>query len=436
MFSIAYEFFGSSAVAYALQIFAECILLDDRAWYVKALKREQHEIDQKSNVWWIKLRSWIEMQRQNLIPFFLCLLWLFGGALTAWFYIDIWNPFECVYFAFSSLATGGQQEIPNDSPKKYYLIGSDSYYFSLFLPPLPSDHGIVALYSAIGTPLMAYTLGSIASLFIVGPNIKVLEVIEKKINHDDLRTMQKYGLENRDGNMDRAEYLILCMLRLGVVDPELVLAIVKRYEQLDLSGDGLLSYKELLEQDDHEVGTGMRLKIKKEPNRPSRKRNSNSLSGPIAPHEKSKNDQSEDDIAINLVENNIVPQPVEDSSPISLPDLTSPPSLECFSSQPPRFSIQTGKKLANRITQLKQVQIEKSLSAHSISLSFTARSASRSPSSTRNLPKRRNGNSRQIYMEEGYQQPSSISQGISFHQHESGSSHFNYPRLNPVMHSK
>jgi hypothetical protein len=95
---------------------------------------------------------------------------------------------------------------------------------------------------------MAYTLGSVASLCIVGPNIKVLEVIEKRISEEDLRTMQKYGLENKDGKMDRAEYLILCMLRLGVVDPELVMAIVNRYNELDTSGDGVLSYGELLEE--------------------------------------------------------------------------------------------------------------------------------------------------------------------------------------------
>jgi hypothetical protein len=141
LFSIGYEFIGSSAVAYALQIFAECVLLDDRAWYVKALKREQIAKNRQSNDWRVKARSWAESQSENLIPFCCCLLWLAAGSIVAWQFIDRWNLFECVYFAFSSLATGGQQEIPIHSPTHFYLAGP--LPFSLLLcsapanPPLP-----------------------------------------------------------------------------------------------------------------------------------------------------------------------------------------------------------------------------------------------------------------------------------------------------------
>lgn len=134
LFSIGFQFLGSSAVAYSLQIFAECILLDDRAWYVKALKREQHAKDQKSEDWKVKFRSWVEMQSQNLIPFCLCVLWLCGGALGAWFYIGDWTAYESAYFAFSSLATGGQIEIPNDSPNTFYLVGTSPHLPTIPLP--------------------------------------------------------------------------------------------------------------------------------------------------------------------------------------------------------------------------------------------------------------------------------------------------------------
>lgn len=232
LFSIGFELLGSSAIAYSLQIFAETILIDDREWYVKALRREKYEAQSKSKSWFLKICSCLHLESDTMIPFAMCLLWLSGGAFTAYFYIDHWSSYESFYFAFALLSTGGQQPIPSDSPNHYFLI--------------------VGLYAAVGTPLMAYSLGCLASLFIKGPNIKVLEVITSKITSEDLATMQKYGLENSDGAMDRAEYLILCMLRLGVVDPELVSAIVNRYNELDESGDGLLSYKELLEHNGNE----------------------------------------------------------------------------------------------------------------------------------------------------------------------------------------
>jgi hypothetical protein len=140
IFSIGFEFIGSSAVAYALQIFAECILLDDRAWYLKALKREQIAKDRQSDSWKVKVRSWVESQSENLIPFCACLFWLTTGAIVAWRFIDQWTPFECIYFAFSSLATGGQQEIPSDSPTDFFLAGSP-------LLPLSISFSFLTLHS-------------------------------------------------------------------------------------------------------------------------------------------------------------------------------------------------------------------------------------------------------------------------------------------------
>lgn len=87
----------------------------------------------KSNNYFLKTKSWIVLNSENLIPICLCILWLFGGALVAYYYINGWNPYESIYFAFSSLATGGQQPIPADSPKRYFLIGIIHSYILIFL---------------------------------------------------------------------------------------------------------------------------------------------------------------------------------------------------------------------------------------------------------------------------------------------------------------
>jgi hypothetical protein len=263
---------------------------------------------------------------------------------------------------------------------------------------------------------MAYTLGSIASLFIVGPNIKVLEVIEKKITYDDLRTMQKYGLENRDGAMDRAEYLILCMLRLGVVDPELVQAIVNRYDELDLSGDGLLSYKELLEQDGAcEKGRGMRVTIKRNPRVITK---TNSKSDPFgsrdletenpfddAPvckrwggrdnHESGSGGEEDDDdsdfgsgVVLQLPTREVSPRDRSGNHPKTQRASTQaegsrhPPSAPAPPSEiPPRPSIEKGKSISARVSS--QLSIQKQRAREK---SFSGRPSSSLNSPIRPLP--------------------------------------------------
>ena len=72
-------------------------------------------------------------------------------------------------------------------------------------------------------------------------------IVCKSCDVADLKTMQKLNLENCDGHLDKAEYIILCMLRLRAIDPELVEAINRQFNALDLDKNGFLEYAELLE---------------------------------------------------------------------------------------------------------------------------------------------------------------------------------------------
>jgi hypothetical protein len=216
---------------------------------------------------------------------------------------------------------------------------------------------------------MAYTLGSVASLCIVGPNIKVLEVIEKRISEEDLRTMQKYGLENRDGKMDRAEYLILCMLRLGVVDPELVMAIVNRYDELDLSGDGIVSYDELLEKSPRSQQRGMVVAVRRTSLASKRlsRRTSSSSEAEDHPASKGKGTKGEGTKGEGQTKKDSHPKTffiVEETSERSTsPSLgeESPeperregtrPALEIEA--PPSASLEKGQRISALVTQLKE----------------------------------------------------------------------------------
>ena len=67
---------------------------------------------------------------------------------------------------------------------------------------------------------------------------------------EEIEMMHKFGLENGDGEVDKAEYIILCMVRIGAVTPPLVEEIITRFKSLDHSNDGALSYAELMQEHD------------------------------------------------------------------------------------------------------------------------------------------------------------------------------------------
>lgn len=92
-------------------------------------------------------------------------------------------------------------------------------------------------------------MGNLASFFISDhpPNPK--EILASRITEQDLKMLIKFGLANDDLFVDRAEFVILCMVRLQAVDPDVVTMILKRFEDLDDSGDGVLDYAEILEND-------------------------------------------------------------------------------------------------------------------------------------------------------------------------------------------
>jgi hypothetical protein len=59
--------------------------------------------------------------------------------------------------------------------------------------------------------------------------------------------LQKFGLENGGGHINRAEFIILCMVRTGTY-PKLVAFIFQRFEQLNTDKGGTLSIAEITER--------------------------------------------------------------------------------------------------------------------------------------------------------------------------------------------
>lgn len=53
-------------------------------------------------------------------------------------------------------------------------------------------------------------------------------------------------IANDDGIIDKAEFIILCMVRIGAASPQLIRKIVEYYDELDTDGDGGLRPDEIM----------------------------------------------------------------------------------------------------------------------------------------------------------------------------------------------
>ena len=58
--------------------------------------------------------------------------------------------------------------------------------------------------------------------------------------------MTKFGIVTEEGGVSRAEFVILCALRIGAIDQELVQEISKNFAHLDANNKGHVTHQELL----------------------------------------------------------------------------------------------------------------------------------------------------------------------------------------------
>ena len=234
-FSSAYVIVGASLVAVALGFFADKIVEDADNWFTNLLQEEEYKtnihIDQPIIT---RIIAYSKYNIESIRAIGLWILWITIMIIYSLIFIDNdnenWNFREAQYFAISSCSTGGHWSIPNNSPDWLF--------------------GITGFFSALGVPIMGVAMATIATMLIDTGNIEEIKsTIEAKITKQELDMMRKFNLENNDGVIDRSEYIILCMVRMGT-DPSIIQFVSDRFNKLDKDSGGTLDIKELLEEDD------------------------------------------------------------------------------------------------------------------------------------------------------------------------------------------
>ena len=154
--------------------------------------------------------------------------WVAAGVIWSCVYVK-WTVYDGLYFVTSGLATGGMWPIPDDSPEWYFFF--------------------VGVYVSCGVPIMALAASTLVDVVSNSRSrIHLEEMMNARVTDAELQMMKDCGIENGDGYIDMAEFVILILVRLRAVSPELIGVIEDRFVMLDADKNGTLTYHELTVQ--------------------------------------------------------------------------------------------------------------------------------------------------------------------------------------------
>ena len=226
IFSTIYVCLGASFVGAGLGFFAEGVVADVDNWYVNAQQGALYDLRQertKSGI--MKIVYWFAYHWEKVRAILLWMLFIIVGTAFACSLND-WPFITGLYFATSSLSTGGLVALPSDAEDYMY--------------------GLLGLYGAIGIPLMALAMGTLAAFFINGGSDieQTYNDIKAPITDEELEILRDLDLVDDDGQLDRLEFIILCMVRTGT-DPALIHGIKQYFDEIDSDKSGSLSLDEL-----------------------------------------------------------------------------------------------------------------------------------------------------------------------------------------------
>lgn len=119
MFSIVYVLVGIAGVATALGLFAQSIIASSKHWYSKATAQAKFAKATRLT----RMRLWVKLHHKQFQIIGLWLAWVVLMIIFALWNIERWDFPTALYFAVSSLSTGGLWAIPSDSPDWYFGVG-------------------------------------------------------------------------------------------------------------------------------------------------------------------------------------------------------------------------------------------------------------------------------------------------------------------------
>ena len=223
--SSLYVVIGSSFVAIALGFFAQKIVEDADNWFAKLSQRQDYERDTApGQPIFTRLNAFRKYHRSAIRAIGLWIAWLSFMILYSMLTVN-WSFAQAQYFAISSLSTGGLWGLPSDAPDFVF--------------------GLTGFFACFGVPIMGIAMTKVAKMFVSTGDVEDLKAtLAQTVTEEEIMTLNALGLEDGDGMIEKSEFIILCMMRLGT-DPGVIQFITDQFNKLDKDGDGTLTLQEI-----------------------------------------------------------------------------------------------------------------------------------------------------------------------------------------------
>ena len=213
IFSCFYLFIGEAATTAFIQYFIERAMANRKTWIADSLAESKLAATSLAE----HFRAHIALYREKYAVIVLWISLNFACGIYSCCAVG-WNGIQGFYFAISVLGTGGLWPIPPDSPD------------SLFLG--------VAFFELFGVPFTGVVMGILAEQVI--SNCFDAEdaeaIIHEPVSEEEIQVLSQVGFEDGDKILSRGEYIILCAMRLGAMQPAVVTAVYRNYLKFIASG--------------------------------------------------------------------------------------------------------------------------------------------------------------------------------------------------------
>ena len=212
IFSIFYLTSGAIGLAVTVVHIAGIFFRSKDKWYTIYLKTTTALRNELST--WEYIQFWYEQHQFSINMSILLVVFIVFGVVFTCIVIG-WDVVDGVYFTLASLCSAGLDSLPDDSTPEWV-------------------YGVIGAYAAIGIIIQMIVVFYLAGAYLQSYHHKRAEkAINEKLSEEELRALREMGLEDEATVIDRHEFLLLMIVRLRLIDTEMIAHINQRFDELD-----------------------------------------------------------------------------------------------------------------------------------------------------------------------------------------------------------